>query len=118
MRVAPFASCIVSFVLVASSPAIAQVISGDAQASTDASSTTAGFEPPSDARCQSASLEQLRDMGCRIEQAGCLGLREYQRETLEGMERRRAEGRATELDDEVNPRMKAYLEQILRDKGC
>jgi len=123
MRVVPLMSCVVSFVLVVCGsavcgPAVAQVISGAGQASSEASSPATGFAAPTDARCHSASLEELRDMGCRLEQAGCLGLREYQRETLDAMETRRAEGRASELDDELNPRMKAYLEQILRSKGC
>lgn len=54
-----------------------------------------------------------------MEQAGCPGLREYQRETLDGIARRRASGQPqSEIADRLDPRVTAYIAKLLRDKGC
>ncbi|WP_190285758.1 DUF4124 domain-containing protein [Montanilutibacter psychrotolerans] len=73
---------------------------------------------PTAAQCANASLARLREMGCRVEQAGCPGLREYQRETLDTIARGRNGGEQSAMSAEFNAKATEHLAGLLRNKGC
>lgn len=73
---------------------------------------------PTAAQCANASLARLREMGCRVEQAGCSGLREYQRETLDTIARGRSGGGQSAMSAEFDAKATEHLAGLLRNKGC